>query len=425
MKKFEGKVLLELGTSIASVDIVKYAKSEGAYVIVTDYLPIEKSEAKQYADETAMISTLDVEGVYELAKAKHIDGIFCGVSEANLETVYKVAERLGLPCYLNEKYFRLNRDKLFFKNTCKKYGITVPELYCLNEENIDEVSEKIQFPVVVKPNDEGAGVGVKICSTKAEMEIAYLRAKELSGTNSAFVEEYVEGDELTAFYTMKNGVVSLSCLQDKLLSKDHKNITSLNDVLLSPSRHLNSFLEKQNEKVIDFLKSELYDNGTAFLQGIYRGGQVYFIEMGCRMSGGAEYFTIEHENGISFMKLLVDYALLGDCSDFDISADDPCFKKISGKLKLIAHKGIIAKMEGAEVVRTFDGAIYAGYKRRVGDEIIEDGTLRQYVFECFFSCDSYDQVAVLINKVQNTVAIEDIDGHNMLFKPFDVNRLLD
>ena len=46
MGKFNKKTLLVLGTSVGSVEIVKYARNEGAYVIVTDYLPLEKSEAK-------------------------------------------------------------------------------------------------------------------------------------------------------------------------------------------------------------------------------------------------------------------------------------------------------------------------------------------------------------------------------------------
>ena len=73
MKKFEGKKLLELGTSVASVELVQYAKENGAYVIVTDYLPIEQSKAKQYADETAMISTIDVDALCEFAKQKNIE----------------------------------------------------------------------------------------------------------------------------------------------------------------------------------------------------------------------------------------------------------------------------------------------------------------------------------------------------------------
>ena len=115
MGKFDGMTRLELGTSVSSVEIVKYAKSEGAYVIVTDYLPTEKSEAKKYADETAMISTLDADALTEFAREKKVDGVFCGVSEANLLSVKTVAERLGLPCYFTREQWGLCQDKAEFK----------------------------------------------------------------------------------------------------------------------------------------------------------------------------------------------------------------------------------------------------------------------------------------------------------------------
>lgn len=49
--------LLMMGTSLASKEIVNYAKSQGVYTIVTDYLEPEKSTAKLISDEYWMINT--------------------------------------------------------------------------------------------------------------------------------------------------------------------------------------------------------------------------------------------------------------------------------------------------------------------------------------------------------------------------------
>ena len=43
--------LLMMGTSLASKEIVNYAKSQGVYTIVTDYLEPEKSTAKLISDD--------------------------------------------------------------------------------------------------------------------------------------------------------------------------------------------------------------------------------------------------------------------------------------------------------------------------------------------------------------------------------------
>ena len=57
--KFSGKRLLVLGSNVGATDIVEYARSHGAITMVADYLPPEKSAAKQVADEHFLISTLE------------------------------------------------------------------------------------------------------------------------------------------------------------------------------------------------------------------------------------------------------------------------------------------------------------------------------------------------------------------------------
>ena len=87
MGLYTGKKLLVLGSSVASGAMVRYARQEGAYVIVTDYLPIEQSPAKLEADEIANISTHDIDALCHLAREANVNGVFCGVSEGNLRSV--------------------------------------------------------------------------------------------------------------------------------------------------------------------------------------------------------------------------------------------------------------------------------------------------------------------------------------------------
>ena len=99
VKKFTGKKLLLLGTNAGTCDMVNYARSQGAYVIVTDNLPPEKSAAKLIADEAWQVSTADVDTLEKLATQNKVNGIFAGVSEFNLEKALTLCERLGLPFY--------------------------------------------------------------------------------------------------------------------------------------------------------------------------------------------------------------------------------------------------------------------------------------------------------------------------------------
>ncbi len=68
-----GKRLLVLGGTTASYDLVKNAKEMGVYTIVTD--DCEDRISKKIADESAMVSTTDIDGLVELIKEKNIDGV--------------------------------------------------------------------------------------------------------------------------------------------------------------------------------------------------------------------------------------------------------------------------------------------------------------------------------------------------------------
>ena len=95
-QKFTGKTLLVLGSNVGATEIVQYARENGAYTIVADYYPIERSKAKQVADEAALISTADTEALNKLIIEKRVDGVLAGVSESNLLKAMELSQKKGL-----------------------------------------------------------------------------------------------------------------------------------------------------------------------------------------------------------------------------------------------------------------------------------------------------------------------------------------
>lgn len=423
MGKFDGKKLLVLGTSAGSVEIVKYAQSEGAYVIVTDYLPVEKSAAKQCADEIAMVSTIDVDGIFELALQKKIDGIFCGVSEANLLAMREVAERLKLPCYFTKEQWDLCQDKEQFKKLCEQFEIPVPKDYTNAIENGKIRTECIQFPIIVKPVDSCAGKGITICYNEDELENAYQYALHCSPSKNVLLEEYVIGEEFSVTYTIKEGKVSVSCSKDKLFTEDYFPVFSQFDLFIMPSKYLKKYMEKVHgkvEKLFNYIGSQY---GSVTLQGVVKDGEFRFFEMCYRINGGSDYRHIEKENGINYLHMMVDYALNGQAHDFDLSKDTPFFSKYFVTFIVYAHGGIIGKMEGLEEVKLLPNIITAEYLRDVGDEIVDNKTLMQRVFRAYIANDNMENVKRTIEKIQEVIKVEDIHGNNMLYKAFDTSRL--
>lgn len=421
---FSHKKLLVLGTSVGSVDIVKYAQSKGAYVIVTDYLPTEKSAAKQLADETSMVSTIDIEGVHQLALEKQVDGIFCGVSEPNLVTVQAVCKRMGLPCYFNEQQWERCEDKAVFKAMCREHGVPVADEYHLDLEFHPDDLAKIRYPVIVKPVDRSAAIGIHICHNERELREAYLDAYHLSFAKKVIVEEYLIGDEISAAYTVVDGVFKLSTIGDKYLNRSQVGLTPLPDAYVYPSKHLHTFMERYDQPCKAMLQNLGLKNGTVFLQGIVSEGKLAFFEAGLRMGGTALYRFISRINGVNILHMLVDFALTGTTGDFDINKEDA---SLAGNycciLSLLNGGGTIGKIEGIAAAARSPYVADTIVRYNVGEHIEKSGTLKQSHIRFFLIAPSLDELQKEIVRIQSLVSVLDTNGKEMLLQAFDTHKL--
>ena len=174
MTQLQGKKLLILGATAGETTLVKRAQKLGVYVIVTDYnTDYALSPAKYIADECWDISWSDIDTLEKLSRENEIDGVLAGYSEFRVENMIKLCKRLNLPCYINDEQLEITRDKIKFKDCCRKYGVPVVKEYA----SIDEVDE---YPVIVKPTDRAGSIGISIAYNFEELEKAYQYAVNTS-----------------------------------------------------------------------------------------------------------------------------------------------------------------------------------------------------------------------------------------------------
>ena len=420
MGKFDGKTLLFLGTSVASVSMIQYARQEGAYVIVTDNLPPERSEAKQIADEIAAVSTRDVEALCAFARKKHVNGVLCGVSEGNLCAVQAVCQQLNLPCYFTREQWDICQDKKRFKDLCLTHGVPVPREYRIESE---ADRNAVHYPAIVKPTDGFAAVGISICTSPTELMAAIDRAKSASSSGRFIVEDYVVGSEITAVYTIKNREISLSLLRDRYPSLDHENVTAQFDASIAPSQYYQEYLTHVDPAVKKMLKAIGAYAGVVFFQGIATERGIFLFECGYRMNALCDYYNLSEANGINYMHMMVNYALTGEMGDADLSRDNPNPNCLCCVFNMTAHEGIIAKLEGLEACKKLPGVIYAEFLLPVGHQIIENNSMAQSVFRAYINAENTDKLKQTIVAMQKRIRVEDRNGNNLLFLPFDVERI--
>lgn len=420
MDNLRGKRLLFLGGIRALCEAVEYAKSMGIYTIVTDYLP--DSPAKKVADKGCMVSTTDIDALVQLCEEEKVDGVFTAFIDSMLPYARMLCDRLNMPFYASEEQIRLSLDKCFFKEVCRKYDVPVPREYYYNSET-NSFNDEVNFPVIVKPVDSSGGRGIRICNDIDTLKLAYDEALNISPGKKVLVEEFVSGIEVTATYTMKDGDISLSCFKDKLVSLDHPNITSQCDVLICPSADIDMYIERIHPHVVNMLKAMKATDGTVFFQGISNGNNVVFFECGYRPNGGADYRHIDSENGINFLKMMIAHSLTGCMEGAELVQDNPRFEHYCLNLNIYAHAGTIGHMSGIDAVRKISNVTTAEYMHDIGDVIKDTNTLSQRVCRAVIRDKSIKNVKETIRQIQQLVKVTDVNGNNMLYLPFDVERL--
>ena len=116
--KYAGKRLLILGGSRISCEIISRARKMGIRVGVTDWYPLEKSPAKQMADEAYYESTANIPGIVELVKKQKFDGIITGFTDSVLPYYAEACGVLGFPSYGTKEQFTLFTDKKRTSSCC-------------------------------------------------------------------------------------------------------------------------------------------------------------------------------------------------------------------------------------------------------------------------------------------------------------------
>lgn len=416
MEKFKGKKLLILGGKpIGSCEIVKYAQSEGAYVIVADYLSDELSPAKQLADETWNISTADINRLALKIKEFSIDGIYTGVHEFNIRRMIEICQLTGLPCYCSKEKWNQVENKELFKEMCREYEIPVTKEYRISLSCFEDQLEEIEYPVVVKPVDGSGSRGFSICTNCEELKEAYKKGRKFSESGEVLVEQFMNyKNSVIINYTLVDGEIIYSGMGDKCSKKIGENGAPIMASVIYPSLFEKQYIDELNDKVKRMFKCEGYQNGVIWIEAFYNNEKFVFNEMGYRFGGSLTYYPVEYRTGINQLKLQVDYALsVRDKSIISKTYKSP--NDVYMVLPVHVKPGKIAKIEGIEEIKKSSYFYQIVYVHYIGDEIQDWGSAQQVFAYIHYLANNRKEVEFFAKYIINTLKVYDEDGNNMIF----------
>ena len=167
---------------------------KGAAEVIKALNP-DKYEVKQY-DPAADLALL-------AADSEKIDAAFILLHGLYGEdgTMQGFLDLLGVP-YQGSGVLgsAIAMDKDLSKILYKNYGLTVPDWIMLEKDapqppDIDDILQKIDLPLVVKPARQGSSLGMGIARTKEELAAAIQKAFQYD--SEVMLEQYISGREIT------------------------------------------------------------------------------------------------------------------------------------------------------------------------------------------------------------------------------------
>lgn len=422
LKRVKGKKLLIISSDGCDIEFINAAREMGLYIVCCDrYSNYDISPAKKMADEAWNIDYTLTDIVAERCRQVGIDGVIAGYGEDRVAAASRISMAIGKPFYATEKQIEFTRNKRLFKEMCKKCGVKTPREFCKKLPITEGEMKKIELPVIVKPSDNGGRKGVSVCYKYEELEEAIELAQRYSMNGEIIIEEYLIGQEISSVYTIKNGVPSLSCINDKYAAENQNGLTQLCNIVITPSKYYQRYIAEVDKGLKNLLNAIDAQNGVAYFQLMVCNNGIYAFEMGYRMNGNNDYKVIRKYNDIDYMKMTIHYSLCGDMGD-QIEKDNPFFPEYCCTYVVHLKAGIIAKMEISKLLERWN-VEDVSMMRNVGDVINDVGTNYHKSGMIRFTAKDYKEIKETIEFINENIEILDNHGENMLMYRFDANRL--
>ncbi|MEA2042893.1 MAG: ATP-grasp domain-containing protein [Bacteroidota bacterium] len=295
------KKALILGTNAGQADIIEYLQDSNWEVHSCGYK--KEGPGVELANFFHLVNTVDIEAVAELAKRLEVDIVYSVSSDTNIRTATKVSEMLNLPVLLGSEIIDLFHHKDRFRKFLNDNSINTVKY--INVKLLDDLKGWGIFPCVVKPTDSQGQRGVKKVDNKSELEKAVVFALSQSKSQTAIVEEFLSGVEISTNMIVQNGKIIVNEFTERLvfdtgffgLPKGHS----------IPMRDVKSNVLQEAVELTEHLIAKLaIENAVLYIQMKVTENGPKIIEVAPRLDGCHIWRLLKTAKGYDLRKLTID-----------------------------------------------------------------------------------------------------------------------
>lgn len=307
----------------------------------------------QHADHYGVVNIVDEKACLEYARENKIDGVLTAATDYGVLTAAYIAREMGLPGLKYEVAQLIKNKYQVRKCLYENHVDDTEQAYEVHRDtNIEELANKIVYPVMVKPCDGSGSRGASRVDKVEDLKEACKYAMDGSITDRAEIETFIVGKEYGAETLVVNGEVHVLGIMQKWMTNPPYYAELGHSIPTDLKKEVEAKAKKCVENAIKALGVNFGSVNMDML--ITEDGKVYIIDIGARMGGNMiGPCIIPYGKGIDYIAAMIQNAV-GD--PVDLSVKDHC----AVATKLLAFKdGIITKLPDMnKVEEKFNVEIY-------------------------------------------------------------------
>lgn len=356
------KKVLIIGAGFLQDFVISKSKAMGYETLAVDANP--NAIGFKHADKYKVINIVDEKACLEYAKAEKIDGVLTAATDYGVLTAAYIAQEMGLPG-LDYEVAKLIKNKYRVRKCLYEHKVDDTEqAYEVDEgTDLNELSKKIVFPVMVKPCDGSGSRGASRVDSMEALENACKIAMDSSITHRATIESFIFGKEYGAESLVINGEVHVLSIMRKWMTEP-PYYAELGHAIPTD---LPEEIEKRAKQCVQSAIKALGINfGSVNMDMlITTDGKIHIIDIGARMGGNMiGPCVIPYGTGIDYMGNMIRNAV-GDTIDLTPVK----YGAVATRL-LAFGSGVIKQLPDFETIEKEYGVeIY--HHMNLGDEVHE------------------------------------------------------
>lgn len=301
-----GKKLLVQGAGRGNVGIVKAAKENGVFTIVTglggDYPCSVLADKECYADIT------DCEAVVKVAIDNKVDGAVICCSDTGLRAVGRCNDMMNL-CGITENSATLSSNKYMMKELLLANDVrTAAFRKVYSKDDLQKAVVELGFPVIIKAVDLQGSRGINIVKSPDLLIQSFDNVINQTHEEYCIVEKFLTGREYGAQSFVYDGKV--------LFVLPHGDETIMCKTAVPVGHYIpldmsEALLEDTSLQVTKAIKALGLDNCPVNVDLIEVNGKAYIIELSGRVGANCLPELVSNYFGINYYEMIL-YMVLGE-----------------------------------------------------------------------------------------------------------------